>query len=271
MKLNAGRGALAQQGSEMTLSDDDIHRYARQLILPKFDDDHQSIIASSHAAVIGAGGLGAPLLQYLAAAGVGHITIIDDDTVEMTNLNRQVIHQESSLGKSKAQSAKAAILGLNSTITVDVMETRFDAGSIDTLKGASILIDASDNPETRRAANRAAHHLGIPLVFGGAVRTEGQVASFRSGIDPNAPCYDCVFPSSAGTDLAPGCSEAGILGAITGIIGSAMALETIKQILHPHDVLGDRLDSKLWLYDGYSLMANVITLSKQDNCPTCGR
>lgn len=252
------------------LDDDELHRYARQLILPRFDDDHQLMLKSAHALVIGAGGLGAPVLQYLAAAGVGTITVMDDDVVELTNLNRQVIHTTASLGLNKARSATTSLAALNPRVRVNTLEAAFTTATAEeVLAGVTILIDASDNPATRHAANDTAHAHGLPLVFGGAVRLEGQVASFRSGVDKDAPCYRCLFPESAGADLAPGCSEAGILGPVTGIIGSMMALEAIKQILAPHDVLGDRLDGKLMLVDGMSLMTTLINVPKQDDCPTC--
>ncbi len=253
------------------LSDDLLHRYARQLILPNFEDEHQLMLGQAHAVIIGAGGLGAPVLQYLASAGVGHISIVDDDIVEMTNLNRQVIHGEDNLGQTKTTSAASAITAINSNTVVICHASRFTDSNADILLAkASIIIDASDNPETRMAANRAAHRNAIPLVFGGAVRLEGQVASFRSGIDHGAPCYQCLFPKPVPKELAAGCSEAGILGPITGIIGSMMALEAIKQILIPADILGETQTGKLMLYDGFNLMATVISIKKQRDCPVCG-
>lgn len=262
---------MTQSIDKSSLSDAELHRYARQLILPKMDEDHQLKLRQAHALVIGAGGLGAPVLQYLAAAGVGEISVVDDDVIDLTNLNRQVIHDEANIGQAKSISATAAINQINSTIITHSHQAKFGPHNArDLLQNVSILIDASDNPETRLAANFAAHTHGLPLVFGGAVRMEGQVASFLSGVDPIAPCYQCLFPEAAGPALAPGCSEAGILGPITGIIGTMMALESLKQILGSDDVLGTRLDGKLMLYDGYHLTANLITVPKQPNCPTCG-
>ncbi|MCE2516522.1 MAG: molybdopterin-synthase adenylyltransferase MoeB [Alphaproteobacteria bacterium] len=253
------------------LDDDELHRYARQLILPSFDEDHQLTLKSAHALVIGAGGLGAPVLQYLAAAGLGTITIMDDDTIDLTNLNRQVIHTTPRLGQNKVNSAKTSLMALNPLIRINAISARFSADTpAETLDEVTVIIDASDNPDTRLAANQAAHNHGVPLVFGGAVRMEGQVASFRSGVDKTAPCYRCLFPGHAGAELAPGCSEAGILGPVTGVIGSIMALEAIKQILAPDTVLGERLDGKLLLYDGFNLMTTVINVTKQVDCPTCG-
>jgi molybdopterin/thiamine biosynthesis adenylyltransferase len=268
-----------------SLNDEELHRYARQLILPNFDDRHQLALKNAHVLVIGAGGLGAPVLQYLGAAGIGTISIIDDDNIDLTNLNRQVIHTTEQLGEPKAESAKAALSALNPNITISAIKSRFDLETAENIlnpktscngeqRRISLIIDASDNPATRHNANTSAHRYGLPLIFGGAVRMEGQVASFRSGIDANAPCYDCLFPADAEKNLAPGCSDAGILGSITAIIGGMMALEAVKQILYSADsaysILGERLDGKVMLYDGYSLMTTIITVPKQDNCPTCG-
>lgn len=258
-----------------TLDDDQLYRFARQLILSGFDEDHQIKLAATRVLLIGAGGLGAPALQYLVAAGIGHIAIVDDDDVDTTNLNRQVIHPEDHIGMAKVQSAEIAAKAMNKTVTITSHKTRFSEDNCTSLcQDIDLIIDASDNPVTRLLANDTAHRLKIPLVFGGAVRLEGQVASFRSGVDQDANCYRCVFPEAANQDiahdLAPGCSEAGILGAITGIIGSIMALEAIKQALMPATPLGPGLNNKLLLFDGRYLSSQVITTEKRADCPCCG-
>ena len=253
------------------LDDDRLYRFARQLILPGFEEDHQITLAKTHVLLIGAGGLGAPVLQYLVAAGIGHISVVDDDDVDLTNLNRQIIHPQDHIGMAKAASAEIAGKAIDHHVQITAHQTRCSDENIEALcQNIDLIIDASDNPETRMLANTAAHNLGIPLVFGGAVRLEGQVASFRSGIDPEANCYACVFPEAAGRDLAPGCSEAGILGAITGAIGSIMALEAIKQALMPAMPLGPGLTNQLLLFDGRYLSTQVIKTEKRPNCPCCG-
>ena len=253
------------------LADEDLYRFARQLILTGFDESHQIILKNSHAIVVGAGGLGAPVLLYLAAAGVGRITIFDDDVVELTNLNRQIIHPTANIGVSKAGSAAQAIRSLNPSINVHIREELFTGDHAD-LQNVSIICDASDNAKTRYAANSFAHQNKIPLIFGGAVRMEGQLAVFRSGLDDQAPCYQCLFPHMPGPELAPGCAEAGILGPITGIIGSMMALEAIRQCLIGYaatNPLGEGIGQNLILFDGRLMTMDKIEVMKNSDCPCC--
>ncbi len=257
-------------------NDDDeiIHRFARQLILPDFDENHQMKLAQSRALVIGAGGLGSPVIQYLTAAGIGNITIIDSDKVELSNLNRQIIHPESHIGMKKALSAEIIAKKQNKHTAINSKIAHFTSENASDLCGdCDIIIDCSDNFDTRKAANSAAHAMQLPLIFGGAVRLEGQIASFRSGPDKNknknAPCFECLFPENPTRDLARGCSETGILGAITGIIGTMMALEAIKQILKPEAPFGDGLDGRLLLYDGRSMETTIINTKKRPDCRTC--
>ena len=254
------------------LSDEDLHRFSRQLILSNFEEDHQLALAKSHVAVIGAGGLGAPLLQYLVAAGIGKITIFDDDTVELSNLNRQIIHFTDDIGKSKVLSASEKLQALYPTVNIEARRERFHFFETD-IPEFTVICDASDNPQTRYAVNTYAHNNHTPLIFGGAVRLEGQLAVFRSGIDQNAPCYQCLFPEAPGADLAPGCSEAGIIGSITGIIGSMMALEAIRQCLLQNKMtnpLGVGAGNNLILFDGLNLNLDKILLTKNPSCPCCG-
>lgn len=258
--------------SPALLSEDDLHRFARQLILSGFEEDHQLALLESHVAVIGAGGLGSPLLQYLVAAGIGKITIFDDDQVEATNLNRQVLHTHHDLGRAKTTSAAEKAIALNPSCEIITRAERFDKRIINDDE-FSIICDASDNAQTRYAANTWAHHNKIPLIFGGAVRLEGQVAVFRSGIENDAPCFQCVFPQQANANLAPGCSEAGILGAITGIIGSIMALEAIRHCLknkYISNPLGEGLKDHLLLLDGRTMDMDKIKIKKSHNCSCCG-
>ena len=252
------------------LSDDDLERFARQVIMPAFGEDSQETLLASHVAVIGAGGLGAPLIQYLAAAGVGQLTIIDDDAVDRSNLNRQVIHATDAIGTAKAASASAAVSALNPGVAVNAITTRVDEDNIVELIGdAPVIADCSDTPRTRHAVNQAAHQLGRVMVFGGAVRMEGQISSFNSGRDNASPCFNCIFPAAAGHDLAPRCSEAGILGPITGTIGTLMALEVLRHCLKPAEPVGKDLVGRLLLYDGMLTEVTEIRIRKRADCPVC--
>ena len=254
------------------LDDDRLYRFARQLILPGFDEHHQIKLAQSHVLLIGAGGLGAPVLHYMVAAGIGRITVIDDDVIDRTNLNRQIIHPEDRIGMDKVTSAEMTAKAQDGAVEIIAKKTRFTAeNSTELCQSIDIIVDASDNPETRYAANDAAHQRGIPLVFGGAVRMEGQVASFRSGFDAAQNCYRCVFPKFPDHELAPGCSEAGIFGAITGSVGSIMALEVVKQALLPDQPLGPNLTGKLMLFDGRYMTSQLITTEKRSDCSCCGQ
>ncbi len=254
------------------LAEEDLHRFARQLILSGFEEDHQLALLKSHIAVIGAGGLGAPLLQYLAAAGIGHITIFDDDVVELTNLNRQVIHQHKYISSPKTTSAADQLNQFDPELKLIQRQERFDENTTG-LDDITLICDASDNAATRYMANRFAHQHHIPLVFGAAVRMEGQLGVFQSGVDNTAPCYECVFPSTAGPDLAPGCAEAGILGPITGVIGSLMALEAIRLCLTAQNMpqpLGPGVGMHLILFDGAYMTLDKILLKKNQGCACCG-
>ena len=253
------------------LSDKDLERFARQLILAGFEEEHQAQLQASHVAVLGAGGLGSPLILYLVAAGVGQLTIIDDDSVELSNLNRQVIHPNKAIGVSKTSSAKRTALALNPAIKITTHEERFSETNAEKLLGeASIIADCSDTAETRYEVSRAAHHLGKIHVFGGASRLEGQVSTFASGIDKSSPCFACVFPQGADTSHVPRCSEVGILGAITGMIGSLMALEVLRQCLLPATPLGEGLQETLLLFDGRSSELQRITTKPRADCSICG-
>lgn len=252
------------------LDDNQLTRYARQVILPEFGEDSQEKLLASTVLVIGAGGLGAPLIQYLAAAGIGGLRIADDDEVELSNLNRQVTHSTERIGMAKAVSAAAAARELNPECKLDTVTMRFSAETAgDLLAGIDVIADCSDTPDTRYLVNAAAHAAGLPVVFGGAVRMEGQVTTFASGRDAASPCFRCIFPETAGHDLAPRCSEAGILGPVTGVIGTLMAMEVLKQCLLPATPLGDGLVGRLMLYDAREQSFMPIRIKPRDDCPIC--
>jgi adenylyltransferase/sulfurtransferase len=231
----------------MILNDDELERYARQVVMPEIGEEGQKRLCDSHVAIIGLGGLGAPVIMALAGAGIGRLSLIDDDDVSLSNLNRQFVHSTQTLGLSKIQSAAAFIHSLNPDITLHTHHQRFDAETGLTLLGdVDIVIDCSDLPATRYAVNACCIALQIPLVFGGAVRTDGQVTSFLPA-DEKSPCFRCLFPE-AGVEFAqaPACAQAGILGTTTMVIGALQAAETIRILIG----FGESLCGTLLLYDG---------------------
>lgn len=252
------------------LNDADLERYARQVIMPDIDEQGQHKLAAAKVLVIGAGGLGAPVILYLAAAGVGNITILDDDNVALTDLNRQIIYTMPDIGASKSRQAATAVTRLNPAITATYLDARLTSDNAETLiRAHDIIVDCSDNPETRQLAGTSCHHLKRPLVFGGAIQLEGQLSVFQSGVTghTDTPCFCCVFPAMPDAKQAPRCSQVGILGPVTGVIGAMQALETIKLCLG----LGTNLTGKLVLFDGRDMRTMEIATSKNPDCPCCGQ
>lgn len=247
------------------LSDDELERYARHIVLREIGGPGQRRLRGARVAVIGAGGLGAPVLLYLAAAGVGQIDIIDDDVVSLSNLQRQVIFSGGDLSAPKAVAAARAIAALNPGVRTRAHTERLDARNADALlSGAELLIDGSDNFETRRLCNRISVARRLPYLFGAIGQWEGQVALF----DPasGGPCYACLFPQDPAPGLAPSCAEAGVLGALAGVIGSMMAVEAVKHIVSS----GDPLTGRLLLYDALAAETRVIRFKRRPDCPVCG-
>jgi len=266
MTPSAVTAALDQQEYEPMLNDADLERYARQVIMPDVGEEGQERLLASRMLVIGAGGLGSPVVFYLAAAGVGHITILDDETVELTNLNRQILHTTASIGTSKVEQAAAAAAALNPAIDITPRRERLDASNVESLLSAhDLVIDCSDNVETRYLLGDAAYRTGTPLVFGGAVRSEGQLALFHSGT-PDSPCFRCVFPAMPDAKQAPGCSEAGILGPVTGVIGTLQALTAVNVILQ----IGGAQTGRLLLFDARGGGFMEISTARRSDCSTCG-
>ena len=251
------------------LRDEDLERYARQAIMPDIGEEGQERLLASRMLVVGAGGLGSPVMLYLAAAGVGHLTVMDGEAVELSNLNRQILHTTASIGSQKVARAAAAVAALNPGIAVTQLATRLEDDNVDDLLAAhDVVIDCSDNIDTRYRVGDAAHRTGTPLVFGGAVRTEGQLSVFHSGPggDAGTPCYRCVFPEMPDARQAPGCSEAGILGPITGVIGTLQALAAVRLVLG----IGGSQTGKLTLFDGRHGSFMEITTARRDGCGCCG-
>lgn len=250
------------------LSSDEIARYHRHILLPEIGGTGQQRLKAARVLVIGAGGLGAPLLQYLAAAGIGAIDIVDDDKVSISNLQRQVIHDGFSLGRPKTESAKLFINRLNPHVRVELHERRFDDTVAATLlRGADLLIDGSDNFATRYLAADAAEQAKIPLVTGAVGRFDGSLTVLAPhGADseghPN-PRYRDLFPEPPPEGLVPSCAEAGIVGALTGVIGTLMAMEAIKLLTDA----GEPLIGRLLLYDGLSARFETIRYRRRKARP----
>ena len=244
-------------------SRDELERYARHIVLREIGGVGQQRLRRSRVMVVGAGGLGSPSLLYLAAAGVGTIVVIDDDIVEVSNLQRQIIHSGSRLGQAKTASAKEAMTQLNRHVEVVAVARRLDAASVDLLREYDVVLDGSDNFETRRLVNSHCVRLGIPLVFGAISQWEGQVSVF----DSEGPCLDCVFPEASGTGLQVSCEEGGVVAALPGVIGSMMAVEAIKLITGA----GRPLRSRLLIFDALWGESRMIELSRNPDCPVCGK
>ena len=252
------------------LDDRDLERYARQAIMPAVGEEGQEKLLAARVLVVGAGGLGSPVILYLAAAGIGTITVVDDDKISRSDLNRQIIYQDGDVGSSKSLHAAKAASTLNPDINITQLAVRLDSSNIEQLVTShDVVIDCTDNAETRYLMGDAAHHCGRPLVFGGAVRMEGQISVFQSSVKGHngSPCYRCVFPSMPNAKQAPGCSEAGILGPVVGLVGTLQALETIKLILgQPRTLTG-----RLLLIEGTGSDFTEIQTGARLDCSCCGK
>jgi molybdopterin/thiamine biosynthesis adenylyltransferase len=249
------------------LTDAQFHRYARHLILDEIGEAGQALLLASRVLVIGAGGLGAPLLLYLAAAGVGTLGIVDDDTVELSNLQRQIIHATARLGRPKVESAGAAIRALDPAIALELHPERLDARNVDRLVAAYDLIaDGSDNFATRYLVNDACVRAAKPFVSGALLRFEGQLSTFKPHAGPAHPCYRCLFPEAPPAGTTPRCEEAGILGAVAGVIGTLQATEVVKELLG----LGTSLSGSLLIYDALDTRFYRVRVARDPHCPGCG-
>ncbi|MEP2030826.1 MAG: molybdopterin-synthase adenylyltransferase MoeB [Paracoccaceae bacterium] len=246
-------------------SDTELDRYARHIVLREVGGPGQKRLKQARVLVIGAGGLGAPVLQYLAAAGVGTIGVIDDDIVENANLQRQVIHRDADIGMPKVFSAQVAMRAQNPFVEVRPYHRRLteDIAS-DLFADYDLIVDGTDNFDTRYMVNQTAAALGKPLISGALSQWEGQVSVF----DPTngAPCYRCIFESPPAPDLAPSCAEAGVIGPLPGVIGTVMALETVKLVTGAGEVLRGRM----LIFDGLHGETRQIIVKPRKDCPVCG-
>lgn len=247
-----------------TLSNDEIRRYSRHLILPEIGMEGQRKLKESSVLLIGAGGLGSPLALYLAAAGVGHIGLVDADVVDDSNLQRQILHGTSSLGRRKTDSARERLADLNPHVDVVTYNDPFTSqNAMRIARGYDVLVDGTDNFPTRYLSNDVSVFLGIPNVYGSIFRFEGQVSVFWA---KHGPCYRCLYSEPPPPGLVPSCAEGGVLGILPGVIGSLQATETIKLLLG----IGEPLIGRLMLYDALSMNFRELKLRKDPQCPVCG-
>ena len=252
----------------MELDEEQFQRYARHLILDEVGEEGQIRLLSSRVLVIGAGGLGSPLLLYLAAAGVGTIGITDADRVDLTNLQRQIVHVTNRVGALKVDSARETLAAINPGVRVETHPLRLSAENAGVLiRGYDIVVDGSDNFETRYLLTDLCYRLAKPLVAAALSPFEGQISTFRPYLGPGHPCYRCLFREPPPPDLVPRCETAGILGAVAGVLGTLQAVEVLKELLQ----LGDSLDGTLLLYDALQARFHAIRISKDAECPTCSQ
>lgn len=245
------------------MKDEELLRYSRQIMLPEMDVAGQQALVDASVLIIGMGGLGCPVAMYLAAAGVGHLLIADDDRVELTNLQRQIAHGQESIGEYKVTSAEKKLQGLNPEVKITALAKRLQDDELTELvQQVDLVIDACDNFTTRFAINRACVTHKTPLVSGAAIRMEGQVAVFDSR-DSESPCYQCLY--GAGDDEDASCSTNGVMAPVVGIIGSVQAMEAIKVICG----VGEPLTGRLLLLDASSMQWRQMKLPKDPNCPIC--
>jgi len=239
-------------------------RYSRHLLIPEVGVEGQLKLLQSRVLLIGAGGLGSPAGLYLAAAGVGRIGIVDDDRVDSSNLQRQIAHSTERLGDWKADSAKQTFEALNPDVEVITYKERITSENVDRIlaDGWDVIVDGADNFPTRYLINDASVFHDIPVVHGSIFRFEGQVTVFKPH---EGPCYRCLFPQPPPPELAPSCSEGGVLGVLPGIIGSLQANETLKLCMG----IGDSLAGRLLLFDALSTEFSEVTLRRDPNCPVC--
>ena len=246
-------------------SDTELNRYARHIVMREVGGQGQKVLKEAKVLVVGAGGLGSPVLQYLAASGVGTIGVIDDDVVDNANLQRQVIHRDADIGLAKVFSAQVAMMAQNPYVTVRPYERRLTEDiAAELIAEYDLVLDGCDNFETRYLVNKTCVALGKPLISGALTQWEGQLSVFDPAND--APCYQCIFPQAPSPELAPSCAEAGVIGPLPGVVGSMMAIEAIKVITGA----GASLRGEMIIYDALYGESRKITLERRADCPICG-
>lgn len=246
-----------------TLTDEELSRYSRQILLPEVDYAGQLKLKQSHAIIFGLGGLGSPASLYLASAGLGKLTLVDFDEVDDSNLQRQVVHREANIGQKKVESAKQNLAALNHFIEIETLDAppTEESDLIALIEQADVVLDCTDNFDSRFALNKACFKTQTPLVSGAAIRWEGQLSTydFRDG---KGPCYQCLY--KAGSEAEMTCSQNGVLSPVVGMIGSMQAIEAIKALLNL-----PTLNGKLMLVDAYRMMIRTLNLKADPECPVC--
>ncbi len=244
-----------------------LERYARHILLSEVGGAGQRKLLDSKVLVVGAGGLGSPLLLYLAAAGVGTLGIVDDDAVALSNLQRQIAHDEAGLGRPKTESAAEAIARINSDVTVETYPMRLDASNaLALMEPYDLVADGSDNFATRFLINDACYLARKPLVSASILRFDGQLATFKAHLGDGHPCYRCIFPTEPPAGAIPSCAEGGILGAVAGSMGALQATEVLKELLG----VGESMSGSLLVYDGLSTAFRKIKVKPDSACALCG-
>lgn len=256
----------------MDFTEDQLRRYARHIVLPEVGGIGQAKLMESSVLVVGAGGLGAPMLLYLAAAGVGTIGVVDDDVVDLSNLQRQVIHATGRIGTPKVDSARAAVADVNPEVTLVTHQERLNAGNVMRLiADYDLVADGSDNFDTRFLVNDACHLAGKTLVSAAILRFEGQISTFKSGTGKSGtgaefPCYRCLYREPPPPGMVPSCAEGGVLGALAGTMGSLQTTEILKELMG----IGDSLAGSLLIYDALSAEFHKLRIKPDPACPLCG-
>jgi molybdopterin-synthase adenylyltransferase len=249
----------------MTLTELELERYSRQLVLPEWSGAAQERLRSARVVVVGLGALGSPVAEYLAGAGVGRLDLVDSDRVELSNVHRQTLHSTEELGAAKVESATRRLAALNPEVALEAHRVRVGPeNACELVAGAALVVDCSDSFDTRYAVNDACCREGIPLVEAGLTGFEGLVLSIRPG---ESACYRCAFPTAPPPASAPPCSEAGVLGPMAGVVGSIQALEALKLLAGVGEPLLDRLVQ----LDGRDLGLVLVSLRPRPGCPTCAR
>ena len=247
------------------MNDDQLLRYSRHILLDDVGIEGQQRLVDSHVLIVGAGGLGSPVALYLAASGVGHISIADHDVVDLTNLQRQIAHTTARVGQPKVASASQAMLALNPDVRVTALAHKLDAAQLDLLvPTVQVVVDCCDNFPTRHAVNAACVKHQVPLVSGAAIRMDGQLAVYDPR-DSKSPCYACIFPPDHAPEAVL-CATMGVLAPLVGVIGTMQAMETVKLLTG----IGSRLTGRLQMLDGRDMAWNEVRLQRNANCPVCG-
>jgi sulfur-carrier protein adenylyltransferase/sulfurtransferase len=246
------------------LTREELVRYSRHILLPQVGEGGQRALKKSRVLLVGAGGLGSPIGLYLAAAGVGTIGLVDFDTVDLSNLQRQIIHGSSAVGTAKIDSARERLLDVNPNVTLEPYETRLTSqNALEIASGYDLIVDGTDNFATRYLVNDTSVLLGIPNVYGSVYRFEGQASVFGA---KDGPCYRCLFRDPPPPDLVPSCAEGGVLGVVPGLVGTIQATEALKMLLG----LGETLVGKLLMIDVMNMSFRTLSIQKDPECPACG-